>query len=287
MTSRERRFWAKKTYVAMTQTPKVPGRLTRRITAMAFLGAQLGVTFGCQDPNPEEEILSSRVPAESGVDYALRFDGVDDYASLGTARFPLPTSDQCVSLWVRLREVGTRQALLTLRRDDSGDELGISEAGLFTLWRIWSPEVLAAASEPLSAGDWHHLAYVRSEGEHRLYVDGRLQSRSTTGSDNHSPTTGFIGTFDGKQRFFDGDLDELRIWAIARSASDIEAEFGGGGAKSDPDLVGYYSFNESPLAAQGGAATSRAYDRSGNGNHATLGDGVADFSPTRIAGIAR
>lgn len=257
--------------VAMTQTPR--GNQKRRVRRAAAVVLTL-LLVGCQDPNPNEETLSNHVPAGSATDYALRFDGSNDYATLGTARFPMPTLPQCLSLWVKLGSIGTRQALLTLRRDDSGNELGFSETGVPTLWRIWNPEVLVEAMEPLAVGDWHHLAYVHTDNQQLLYVDGTAVGSSAAGPDNRSPTSGYIGSYNGTKEMFEGELDELRVWAMARSAADVQMEFEGNGAVSDPDLVGYYSFDESDGA--------RVYDRSTNGNHATLGDGVPDYMPERV-----
>jgi hypothetical protein len=161
-----------------------------------------------------------------------------------------------------------------LRRDDSGSEFGISETGHPTLYRIWSDDVVLQAMEPLTLGVWHHVAYVHALPEHRLYVDGVLVAQSTASTDNRSPISSWLGSYDGTARLFDGDLDELRIWTIPRTAGELAMEIEGGGPISDPEMVGYYSFDEDDGAT--------AYDRSGNGNHAILGDGVEAFMPTRI-----
>ncbi|MGC4063301.1 MAG: LamG domain-containing protein [Polyangiaceae bacterium] len=241
----------------------------RRGFSLALLGA-----VGCQDPNPAEESLSTAVPPGIAVDQALRFDGEDDYATLGTARFPMPTLPQTVTFWVRTSRLDRRQALLALRRDDSGNEFGLSESGVPTLYRIWSNDVVLQGDAPLTANFWHHIAFVRDLSEYRVYVDGALSGQSTASTDNRSPTSGWLGSYDGSSRLYEGELDELRIWSMARSSSEILMEIEQGGPSSDPEMVGYYSFDE--------AGGPRAYDRSGNGNHATLGDGVTPFMPTRI-----
>ncbi len=56
--------------------------------------------------------------------------------------------------------------------------------------------------------------------------------------------------------------------------AELKAEIAGEAPISDPDLVGYYSFDE--------ADGLRAYDRSGNGNHMALGDGIAERAPSRV-----
>lgn len=258
----------------MVATLKNQSRKSKRYVGRAWGLLVAAGLSGCQDPNPREDTLSSEVPTESGEDFAVRFDGTSDYATMGTARFSMPTLPQCISLWLKLGSKGTRQAILTLRRDDSGNVLGLSETGVVTLFRIWNPEVLVEASEPLDVERWYHLAYVHNEDTHLLYVDGVLKGSSTAGPDNRSPTSGWLGTFDGQSQLFHGELDELRVWSIARTALDITSEFTEGGAVADPELVGYYSFNESSGAT--------VYDRSGNGNHVALGDGVTDYMPQRV-----
>lgn len=239
-----------------------------RWVALATLG------LGCTDPSPAEETIANDVPPPSSQDYALSFDGDDDYATMGTARCPLPTLAQTISLWISPRATGKIGDLVTLRRDDSGNEFGLNANGAPTMWRIWGPLALAESSEALEPNRWHHIAYVYDTQTNAIYVNGVLSASSTNTPNNRSPTSGWLGSFDGKQRFFAGQMDEVRIWAVARSPAELRAEIDGDRSTKDPDLLAYFSFDE-----VGGA---RVYDRSGNGNHVTLGDGFAAFAPQRI-----
>lgn len=234
----------------------------------------MALCFGCHDPSPAEETLSDEVPPPTAVDYALSFDGQNDYGTLGTARCPMPTAAQTVSLWISPQATGSNSDLVTLRRDDSGNAFGLSAEGTPTMWRIWGSLVLAETSEAIEPGHWHHVAYVYDSETHSIYIDGVLKGTSTNTPNNRSPTSGWLGSFDGKQRFYAGLLDEVRIWAVARTQAELQAEIDGAAPISDPDLVAYFSFDE--------ARGTRVYDRSGNGNHLALGDGAAEFAPTRV-----
>ncbi len=231
--------------------------------------------LGCSSYGGETDgSISDVVPAESSIDYALQFDGINDYATTGTARFPMPTSPQTISLWVKIASTSSDQDWVTLRRDtDSGNEFGLAAGGLPTVWRVYGAATLVQSSTALDINQWQFVAYVFDGTEHAIYVDGSLVGTATTDVNNRSPTMSWLGTFDGARNLYGGLLDELRIWSVARTASDIQNDMLSG-PKTDPNLVAYYSFNES-----GG---QRAYDRSGNGNHASLGDGVADCMPTRV-----
>jgi hypothetical protein len=84
-----------------------------------------------------------------------------------------------------------------------------------------------------------------------------------------------LGSGDGTDLFFSGEIDELRVWSVARSEALLAEEISGQAPEQEPpDLVAYYTFNE--------ASGARVVDRSGRGNHALLGDGVASHMPQRV-----
>ena len=75
---------------------------------------------------------------------------------------------------------------------------------------------------------WHHLAGVFNGTRLYLYVDGRLEaSGPLTGSLSSNNTPLYIGAsqegLDGVvSDFFHGILDDVRIWSVARSATQIQ-----------------------------------------------------------------
>ncbi len=242
---------------------------------VAFRILLLGtVLCACTDPSPPEQSLSDSVPEPGREDLALRFDGVDDYLTFGTARIPLPISAHTLSLWVRPAALGREMALVTLRREDSGEEFRLSAQGAPVLARIWGPETMVEAEGTLEAGRWHHLAYVYDTVTHSLFVDGVLVGSGSASPNNHSPTSGWLGTVDGALRPYAGELDEFRIWNVARTREELENEIRNRGVLSAPELVITLGFDEMEGVT--------AFDRSGNGNHATLGDGVALAMPERV-----
>jgi hypothetical protein len=245
-------------------------RAHRLLACVSLASACTEAPVAPDDSPPESPYLE-----DSGADYALQFDGTDDYASCGTAGFPFPLDPFTLSLWMAHAETsGTRQSFLTLRRDlDAGTEFGIQD-GRLTAFRIYDGSAYAQAGEPLTAGVWHHVAYVYDGSTHALYVDGSRIAEGTLTPNHRTPTTAWIGTTDGTRDLYTGKLDEIRVWDLARSDEQIAAEAAGSVEASPAGLLMHLTFDES-----GGA---RAYDRSGRGNHATLGDGVAARMPARV-----
>ncbi|MEM8827722.1 MAG: LamG-like jellyroll fold domain-containing protein [Cyanobacteria bacterium P01_G01_bin.19] len=98
---------------------------------------------------------------------------------------------------------------------------------------------------------WQHYAFVRENGVASVYLDGVLSSTS-----NHS----WNGEFDidqigrGIAGGLEGELDELRIWSVARTQSEISDNLG---TEIDPDILDlerYYQFDEGVIDATGNSA---------------------------------
>jgi len=77
----------------------------------------------------------------------------------------------------------------------------------------------------ISTNRWYHVALTHNGSTYRLYIDGILRT-STTGSAPTSNTMNFLlGAMDRLNstptNFFDGWMDELRIWNVALSIDQI------------------------------------------------------------------
>jgi hypothetical protein len=238
------------------------------------------VLVGCSGATVREpEELSDPGPLDASFDRALSFDGVDDYASVGTARMPQIQRDQ--SLMLRFRPEGqvqggpSVQALFTLRRGrGSGIVLALDE-DLPIAYNVFVDRDLTRASAKVSLGEWHHLAFVVQGESCGLYVDG-VAAGDPGGAPitNRTPIEGVVGSVDGYSRPFHGAIDELRVYSRAFSAEEIAAVYAGMAPADAEQLVLYLPFDE--------ASGARSYDRSGLGNHAELGDGVPELMPARI-----
>jgi hypothetical protein len=168
---------------------------------------------------------------------------------------------------------------MTLRKDTaSGVRVGLCD-GAVCARSVYSDDAYAVADEPLPLNEWHHVAYEfdgsGNSPHHTIYVDGAVAATGTIQPNNRTPTSGFVGSVDGNELFFGGQLDELRVWSVARTPAQLAAEIAGDAPDQEPpDLVLFYTFNE--------ASGARVVDRSGRGNHALLGDGNAERSPRRV-----
>jgi len=211
---------------------------------------------------------------DSGQNFALSFDGVDDYATSATALFPDGRHEQTLSTWFLVDTLVERVALLTLRKDlDSGIELGLRQ-GLVGAWRVYGDRQLVLAKNAVSTGKWHHAAYTFDGTTNRLYVDGALVASSAEPPDKRTPTTCWLGTLDGVRDLFQGRMDDVRVFEAVRSPEQLAGEFAGNLPQSELGLVLELRFDES--------AGSVVFDYSLEANDGQLGDGVQQRMPERV-----
>ena len=133
-------------------------------------------------------------------------------------------------------------------------------------------------------GQWYHLAYTFDDAadSQSLYINGELQTTgNVTKSIEYDSDPLLLGaSYDGNspQHFFEGRMDEVRVWGVARSQAEISGNMNRR-AGDDSDLVAYWNFDE----GEGNVAADRSHHR----NEGVLGeDGIGDDLPGWVTSTA-
>jgi hypothetical protein len=141
----------------------------------------------------------------------------------------------------------------------------------------------ADARRAESVGRWSHVALTYDGAALRLYVDGtQVSSRAMTGTILGTTDPLWIGGNHPYGEYFDGVIDEARIYERALNSSEVEAEMsapiGSDRSASERGLVAAYSLD---------AGSGRvARDASGNGNAGRI-DGATWTTRGRFGGAIR
>jgi hypothetical protein len=244
----------------------------------------------------------------------LNFDGSNDYADAGNSgslSFNQTDSKFSVATWAKLNSfpTGAEEATIVSKWLGSGNQrsflFGVSSTSRVSL--LISENGVSVSMNLLSVptinlNQWYHLAVVGDIGtdNYKIYINGT--EAETTGSMAISSIFNGIGkinlgaTKQGTEDFFDGFIDEVKIYPYARSAAEIRQDYAAGlagigsshgvsasfGSKSDSwltdGLVGYWKMDES-------ATTSGSLDSSGNGNTMTY-YGDASTTPGKYSTAA-
>lgn len=162
---------------------------------------------------------------------ALAFDGTDDFVSAGsTGDFNMDNAFT-VSLWFNKNSTLVRTALgkyLDGADQRLGYKLMIGGNVQFTLWNTRSPYAIQSAASTVSANGWYHVAFTEASGTTgTLYLNGvAVASGAMPQATDTTTTPLYIGQSDSLS-YFDGIIDDVRIYNRALSASEVQQLYAG------------------------------------------------------------
>jgi hypothetical protein len=188
---------------------------------------------------------ATRVPGKVGT--ALSFDGVDDWVTVldGAAGTPLDlTNGMTLEAWVRpgtmtgwetviMKERGAGNLSYALYAMDGGASGSVAPSGTI---RVGNADRTVVGTTQLPAATWTHLATTYDGITQRLYVNGtQVASRPQTGNmtvGNQALRVGGNGSFAGE--FYNGLIDNVRVYNRALSEAEIDAEIAAAGGTVAP-----------------------------------------------------
>ncbi len=210
---------------------------------------------------------------------ALDFDGTNDYVQT-TYSGITGSSARTIEAWIK-----TTANALPVGSGGTGQKVIVDygtfvTGGRFTLNLLWSNSIrIEVGGNGLSGtlavndGVWHHVAVVYNPlatNDYSLYIDGVLNvSGNLTVTTSTSTGNVVIGQrIDGNGKF-DGAIDEVRIWNVARTASEIANNMNSEFCVIPTTLKAYYKFNQG-IASGTNSGLTTLNDNSGNNNNGTL-----------------
>ncbi|MCX5692091.1 MAG: LamG domain-containing protein [Candidatus Omnitrophica bacterium] len=215
------------------------------------------------------------VPGKIGK--ALSFDGTDDYVGFSTV--PLTAIDNwTLEAWINPSNL-SQMGIAVSNGPDNGTSTyngyafgvgnGSGSPGNKLQGLLPGVAFLDSGYTFPSANQWYHVVMLRASGTIKFYVNG-TQTSNTFNNVPVTPTAFYIGSQTGI-RYFNGLIDDVRVYNYARTADQILVDYNNGaasriGAGTDPNEgtlpVAYWPLNEN--------TGTTAYDRSGNGNNGTI-----------------
>ncbi len=225
------------------------------------------------------------------VNYALEFDGANDFVELSNTTdmmgYGWPNT-KTISFWVKPAEQAQTCTVPSVAWCDAifGDRprwWGVSQGilnGQDRIW-VWNYDGSPGSSYDLlgieyTAGEWTHIALVHSGGILTAYKNGLEVSSTPSGPTLQPPGYPVLhlgGIINNPSRVwtFAGQLDEVRIWNIARTPAEILLEMNQPLVGNEPGLAAYYQMSN-------GAGVTLT-DDSVNTWDGTLYDGARNVPP--------
>jgi len=183
---------------------------------------------------------------------ALSLDGTNDWVQLSptAGTFPSGSDPFTIEAWINPDVHGNNMITFwgnQTNNQANGFRLLSPQSGRHFFWSNDHDVNLGGDLSPDSSGPngdgWHHVGITYDGNQTQWYLNG--------GPIGSSRVAGAVSVADANHRignrlnaeFFDGLIDEVRIWDTARSGTDIASDWNFELAGSEPNLVAYYQFN--------------------------------------------
>jgi len=210
--------------------------------------------------------------------FALQFDGTDDLLDCGNGSSLQITGNKItLEAWINVNEFKSQPFAGSIIAKDQGSNssgymIRCGGNGIinFNIGNGSWHEINSPANS-VQLNNWQHVATTYDGTSMKIYIDGELaaQSNMTFIIGNAVNSNLFVGESPGfPGRVFNGNIDEVRIWNVARTQSQIQntmntvltSEYY---STADSGLVGYWRMDE--------GTGQTAEDLSFFSNDATLG----------------
>ncbi len=217
-----------------------------------------GTTIADSAGNGNTATVNGATWTTGKIDKALNMDGVNDYITVPGSS-SLDTLDTTWALWFKFNSlIGSDYNMQTLM---SKDRSGCDCYDLNIVWDASESKIKVRYQSPsaendwitqdslkltINAGEWHHVAVVMeygNAGEMSLYIDGVLHNTSVNADDGVTFDTdlivgaGYGGTDNPAHSFFNGTIDEVRMYGRGLNTGEILALYnlsGSGGISPSP-----------------------------------------------------
>lgn len=174
----------------------------------------------------------------------LNFDGVDDYISVTMpSNIPIAASNYTIEAMVKPEELNGRGIV------GWGNYRAVNQVnafrfegstGLRNYW--WANDALANFTFNLNT--WYHVAVTYDGSTRKFYVDGvEIGNIASSGINVPNANNFRIGSTNFGE-YFKGGMDDVRIWNVARTASEITNNKDKDLIGNETGLVAYYKFNQ-------------------------------------------
>ncbi|QTA80023.1 Immunoglobulin like fold-containing protein [Desulfonema limicola] len=234
---------------SMTVTGLSPG-IKYYAAVYEFNGSSGSQNYLTASPPTANTVFAMPAPGNT-----LVFDGIDDYVEVPHSDNLMPENAVTVEAWIKADEWGSDSWSNTIAAKDGDPAGGFAlrcgadgalsfVIGYHSETISWAwPEALSAPE--MNTGQWYHVAGIFNGSQLKVYING-IEKNSKTVSHKISPIDRplMIGESPGYPgRKFKGMIDEVRIWNLARTQAEIQADMYKTLSGSENGLAAYYVFD--------------------------------------------
>ena len=178
---------------------------------------------------------STTSPVAGKFGQAFKFDGVDDYVKIATV--PTLVAPYTTSFWFYPSKLGVTQGLFFYGLSSAGKGIYFTNANKIEIDSYSAGTFRTFCNKTFTATDlnkWHHLTIIITSATDaslwKCYLNSAdvwvVDSNSSGTYANPGNTNWTIGTYYNNSNYFNGSIDDVRIYNRALSAGEIQKLYG-------------------------------------------------------------
>lgn len=197
---------------------------------------------------PKKEIYIKTYKQTKEFGSSLSFDGVNDFVEIAhNAVFNLTTT-YTLEAWCYFTSFSAYPMIVTKCTANGGTnntfELRVSTLGIVQILGYDTALKTVSSIVSLGLNTWYHLAVVKSGGTATLYVNGMAVGTGAIGTTTTNTNPVYIGARNDALNWMGGRIQDVRIWNVARTQAQIQANRNLKIPPTTSGLVANYYLNE-------------------------------------------
>ena len=207
---------------------------------------------------------------ETPPENALNFDGNNDYVSSNNSLLPFGNNSRTIEAWFKVGSSSSARTIVNYGNQSTNQRFGVlilPSGTLYIVGEFNDFDTGVTVDDNL----WHHVAVTFDGTNLIVYLDGNNIASTTKSYNTSGSLLGIGSSFRTSSwgEFYNGDIDEVRIWNTTRTEQqindfkDIKLE------GTETGLVTYYNFNQGIAGGDNTGETS-LIDQTSNGNNGIL-----------------
>jgi hypothetical protein len=203
------------------------------------LGETSGTTAGDErGANPGTYVNSPTLGAagllSGDTDKAVSFDGTNDQVKIASSTSLNLTSPFTLETWIKPSSLPIAGSFVSILTKAESYSLQFNGPRLeFTIMQSGTRKRLQAPSGAVAAGGTYDVVATYDGTTQRLYLNGKeVASTPLSGAATVTTNPLYIGSWNGKEEFFKGTIDEVAVYNTALSAARVSAHYSAGTSTS-------------------------------------------------------
>ncbi len=159
----------------------------------------------------------------------LSFNGTSDYVNMGTSSSLDLYNDLTISVWIKPTDWGGSNLGRIIARGVSTSYNLLLDASISGFNFECAGTNKASSNNVITLNQWQQITVVKSSTNLSFYVNGNPAGTATSCTLSSTPGLSvMIGSRNGGDRFFNGKIDDARIYNYARSAAQVAQDYNRG-----------------------------------------------------------